>query len=54
MKYAKIAVFVLYFKKMTKSVRLFAYYTANRMYWFGGFEYFVKSRFEREPLILDK
>ena len=29
-------------------------YTADRMYWFGGFEYFVKSRFEREPLMLDK
>ena len=24
------------------------------MYWFGGFEYFVKSGFEREPLLLDK
>ena len=24
------------------------------MYWFGGFEYFVKSEFEREPLMLDK
>ena len=24
------------------------------MYWFGGFEYFVKSGFEREPLMLDK
>ena len=24
------------------------------MYWFGGFEYFVKSKFEREPLMLDK
>ena len=24
------------------------------MYWFGGFEHFVKSRFEREPLMLDK
>ena len=24
------------------------------MYWFGGFEYFVKSGFEREPLVLDK
>ena len=23
------------------------------MYWFGGFEYFVKSGFEREPLLLD-
>ena len=29
-------------------------YTADRMYWFGGFEYFVNSGFEREPLILDK
>ena len=29
-------------------------YTADRMYWFGGFEHFVKSRFEREPLMLDK
>ena len=29
-------------------------YTADRMYWFGGFEYFVKSGFEREPLMLDK
>ena len=24
------------------------------MYWFGGFEYLVKSGFEREPLMLDK
>ena len=24
------------------------------MYWFGGFEHFVKSGFEREPLMLDK
>ena len=24
------------------------------MHWFGGFEYFVKSGFEREPLMLDK
>ena len=24
------------------------------MYWFGGFEYFVKSGFEREPDMLDK
>ena len=24
------------------------------MYWFGRFEYFVKSGFEREPLMLDK
>ena len=24
------------------------------MYWFVGFEYFVKSRFQREPLVLDK
>ena len=24
------------------------------MYWFDGFEYFVKSRFWREPLMLDK
>ena len=29
-------------------------YTVDGMYWFGGFEYFVKSRFEREPLMLDK
>ena len=28
-------------------------YTADRMYWFGGFEYFVKSGFEWEPLMLD-
>ena len=24
------------------------------MYWFGGFEHFVKSGFEREPLMLEK
>ena len=24
------------------------------MYWFGGFEYFVKSGFEKEPLMLGK
>ena len=24
------------------------------MYWFAGFEYFVKSGYEREPLMLDK
>ena len=24
------------------------------MYWFDGFEYFGKSVFEREPLMLDK
>ena len=24
------------------------------MYWFGGFEYFVKSGFVREPFMLDK
>ena len=24
------------------------------MYWFSGFEYFVKSGFEREPLMLIK
>ena len=24
------------------------------MYWFGGFDYFVKSGFEREPLMLDE
>ena len=24
------------------------------MYWFGGFEHFVKSDFEREPFMLDK
>ena len=29
-------------------------YTVDGMYWFGGFEYFVKSGFEREPLMLDK
>ena len=32
----------------------FRLYTADRMYWFGGFKYFVKSEFEREPLMLDK
>ena len=30
------------------------FYTADHMYWFGGFEYFVKSGFEREPLMLYK
>ena len=29
-------------------------YTADRMYWFGGFECFRKSGFEREPLMLEK
>ena len=29
-------------------------YIADRIYWFSGFEYFVKSRFEREPLKLRK
>ena len=29
-------------------------YTSDRKYWSGGFEYFVKSRFEREPLMIDK
>ena len=29
-------------------------YTADRMYWFGGFEYFVKGGFEREPLMRGK
>ena len=24
------------------------------MYWLGGFEHFMKCRFEREPLMLDK
>ena len=29
-------------------------YTTDRKYWTSGFEYFVKSEFEREPLMLDK
>ena len=29
-------------------------YTAGGKYLTSGFEYFVKSRFEREPLMLDK
>ena len=28
-------------------------YTTAHMYPYGGFEYFVKSEFEREPLMLD-
>ena len=28
--------------------------TVSHMYWFGGFEHFVNSGFEREPLMLDK
>ena len=42
-----------YWKCTTPNELVFAY-TADRMYWFGGFEYFVKSEFEREPLMLDK
>ena len=29
-------------------------YTTAHMYPYGGFEYFVKSEFEGEPLMLDK
>ena len=29
-------------------------YTTDRKYQTSGFEHFVKSRFEREPLMLDK
>ena len=33
-------------------IHLIPAYTADRMYWFGGFEHFVKSEFEREQLML--
>ena len=29
-------------------------YTTDRKYWTSGFEYLVKSGFERESLMLDK
>ena len=29
-------------------------YTTYQKYWTSGFEYFAKSEFEREPLMLDK
>ena len=45
---------VSFFSFIFLNLSLSNIYTADRMHWFSGFEYFVKSGFEREPLILDK